>query len=395
MQKKNIVVIISLCLGRRERFDHGIKFCERTLKIEGFELSLGRFVSQRKRDVAVMHQEIEWIERIIPDVIDTISERYAILKDIAASGPIGRRSLAQALGVSERVLRTEADFLKQQELITATKAGMVLTDKGKEVIQGLSSFIDQFLDLKQLELRLSQKLGITNCLVVAGDSDLQPEVIAEMGKLVTNTLKTLLPHGLNIIAAMGGTTMAQIASCLTPEIGKERELLFVPARGGLGERIDIQANNVCARMALCTGGKSRSLYVPEQVSESTYRPLLKEPAVQEVVTLIKKSNAVIHSIGTAKHMADRRAMPKEIVSLLDRGHAVGEAFGYFFDEAGQVVYKIPRIGIQLEDLASMKCVVAVAGGHSKAKAIVAYMKHAPKQTCLITDEGAAKAILKE
>ena len=36
-------------------------------------------------------------------------------------------------------------------------------------------------------------------------------------------------------------------------------------------------------MARRTGGKSRSLYVPEQVSESTYRPLLKEPAVQEVV----------------------------------------------------------------------------------------------------------------
>ena len=43
----------------------------------------------------------------------------------------------------------------------------------------------------------------------------------------------------------------------------------------------------------------------------------------------------------------------------------------------------------------MECVIAVAGGTSKAKAIVSYMKHAPKQTCLITDEGAAKAILKE
>ena len=66
-----------------------------------------------------------------------------------------------------------------------------------------------------------------------------------------------------------------------------------------------------------------------------------------------------------------------------------------FDEKGQIVYRISRIGIQLEDLASMECVIAVAGGTSKAKAIVSYMKHAPKQTCLITDEGAAKAILKE
>ncbi|MCR1900375.1 sugar-binding transcriptional regulator [Ligilactobacillus apodemi] len=342
-----------------------------------------------------MHQEIEWIERVIPDVIDTISRRYAVLKHIALAGPIGRRSLADAVGMSERILRTEADCLKKQDLIATTKSGMILTDKGREVIQGLSSFIDQLLDLKQLEVQLNQKLGITNCLVVAGNSDNDRDVVDEMGKLVTNTLKTLLPHGKNVIAAMGGTTMAQIADCLTPEISRNRELLFVPARGGLGERVEIQANNVCARMALCTGGKSRSLYVPEQVSESTYRPLLKEPAIQEVVALIKQSNAVIHSIGTAMHMAHRRSMSKDLVAMLKEKRAVGEAFGYFFDESGRVVYRISRIGIQLEDLASMDCVVAVAGGASKAKAIVSYMNHAPKQTCLITDEGAAKAILKE
>ena len=37
-----------------------------------------------------MHQEIEWIERIVPDVIDTLSQRYAVLKQIATFGPIGR-----------------------------------------------------------------------------------------------------------------------------------------------------------------------------------------------------------------------------------------------------------------------------------------------------------------
>lgn len=95
------------------------------------------------------------------------------------------------------------------------------------------------------------------------------------------------------------------------------------------------------------------------------------------------------------HMAHRRSMAPEVIAMLNKKKAVGEAFGYFFDEKGQIVYRISRIGIQLEDLASMECVIAVAGGASKAKAIVSYMKHAPKQTCLITDEGAAKAILKE
>jgi central glycolytic genes regulator len=39
-------------------------------------------------------------------------------------------------------------------------------------------------------------------------------------------------------------------------------------------------------------------------------------------------------------------------------------------------------------------VIAVAGGASKAKAIKAYMKKAPASTILITDEGAARKLLK-
>lgn len=341
-----------------------------------------------------MHQEIEWIEAVAPDLLDTMSHRLMILKNIAWSQPVGRRSLATKLKLSERVLRTETDFLKKQGLISVNKSGMSLTYKGQETIQGLSTFMDELLGIQQLERRLASQLGIKRCLIVPGDSDSSVKVIDAMGKLLDDTLKMLLPKGKNIIAAMGGTTMARVANCLTPDIAHERELLFVPARGGISEHIDIQANNVCAQMALRTGGKHRTLYVPEQVSEDTYYPLLQEPVVQEVVTLIAQSNVALHSVGEAIRMAKRRAMKPEVIEMLQQKHAVAEAFGYFFDEQGNVVYKIPRIGLQLEDLASMDCVLAVAGGSSKAKAIVAYMKHAPKQTCLITDQGAAKMILK-
>ena len=342
-----------------------------------------------------MHQELEWIELIAPDMVDVMSQRFIILRNISWAQPVGRRSLAQTLGMSERVLRTETDFLKKQELISVTKSGMILTAKGQETIYGLTGLMDQLLGLQQMERRLSKALHIKRCLIVSGDSDKQPQVIDNMGKLVNDTLKMLLPEGPNTIAVMGGTTMAQVANCLSPDLSNQRQLTFVPARGGIGERVEIQANNVCAQMALKTGGKHRALYVPEQVSEEAYRPLLKEPAIQEVVSLIRSSNVAIHSIGEAIHMAKRRAMSPEIIAMLTKQKAVGEAFGYFFDENGKIIYRIPRIGLQLEDLASMDCVFAVAGGSSKAKAIRAYMQLAPSNTCLITDEGAAKLILKE
>jgi central glycolytic genes regulator len=121
---------------------------------------------------------------------------------------------------------------------------------------------------------------------------------------------------------------------------------------------------------------------------------MQEPSILEVLNLISEANCVIHSIGKALHMAARRKMTEEEILMLKRKNAVAESFGYFFDEEGQVVYKIPRIGLQLKDIQNIPYVFAIAGGRSKAKAIRAYMKNAPKQTWLITDEAAANEILR-
>ena len=82
-------------------------------------------------------------------------------------------------------------------------------------------------------------------------------------------------------------------------------------------------------------------------------------------------------------------------SDLTAAHAVGEAFGHFFDAEGQVVSKFPRIGVDIADLAAKELVIAVAGGAEKGAAIAAYMHLAPASTWLITDEGAADFVLKK
>ena len=102
---------------------------------------------------------------------------------------------------------------------------------------------------------------------------------------------------------------------------------------------------------------------------------------------------VLHGIGDANVMAKRRNTKEEDMKLITNGHAVGEAFGYYFNEAGQVVHKVPTVGLQLQDLQKIKHVIAVAGGSSKAKAIKACMKSATKSTVLITDEGAATKMI--
>lgn len=193
---------------------------------------------------------------------------------------------------------------------------MTLTERGLEVYQGLELVMNQLLGMHQIEKEMTQYFGIQRCIVVAGDSDIQKKVLSDFGDVLTNTLNLLLPNGENTIAVMGGTTMAMVAENMGSLETEKRHNLFVPARGGIGEAVSVQANSISAVMANKTGGNYRALYVPEQLSRETYNSLLQEPSIQEVLTLISHANCVVHSIGRALHMAARRKMSDDEMVML-------------------------------------------------------------------------------
>ena len=282
-----------------------------------------------------MHSDIQWIEAIAPDMVEMLSRRYLVLRTINWMAPVGRRLLAQTLDVSERTLRTETDTLRKLDLISANKSGMQVTQQGKDVLLGLSQFMDELMGIRQKERQLAQRFNIKRCIIVSGDSDRQLKVIGTMGEEVNQLLQRLLPEGDSIIAVMGGHTMEHVANNLTNKLASKRQLLFVPARGGVGESVAIQANTIASQMAEHTGGKFRSLFVPEQVSERTYEPLLKEPSIQEVLGIIRQANVVIHSVGDAVSMAHRRNMSEDQIKVLRQREAVGEAvtLDYYVEDA--------------------------------------------------------------
>lgn len=340
-----------------------------------------------------MEQEWKLLTTIVPDIFETVKDRYDILRHLYWMQPIGRRTLAEKIGVTERSLRTDIEVLRTKDLIVVTKSGMSLTASGLATYRGLERLMDSLSGTAKIQRQIKEHFGIKECIVVAGNSDSEKKVYEEFGKIVSQLLDRTLSRKNNVIAVMGGTTMATIANHLEP-LEKGRHNIFVPARGGVGETVNIQANSVSSVMAQKTGGHYRALYVPEQVSREVYQPLLKEPVIQDVLQLIEKSDAVIFGIGKALHMAARRKMSANVLSMLKEQKAVAEYFGYFFDEAGNVVYKIPRIGLQLKNLNHISVVVAVAGGKSKGKAVTAYLKNAPKQTRLVTDMACATEVLK-
>ena len=339
-----------------------------------------------------MRSFIDIQRTLLPDLLQVMQKRYTILRYIGFMQPVGRRSLAASLGYTERILRSEVDFFKDQNLVNANNVGMSLTLEGKNLLEDLEGIMRELRGIDEMELELKHRLGILRVMIVPGDSDETPMAKIDLGKACAVCMKKLL-RGENIIAVTGGSTMAAVAEQLTPDLG-EKEILFVPARGGIGEDVQNQANVICANMAQNTNSKHRVFYVPDQVSTVLYESLIKEPGIHEILGLIQSASMVLHGIGDAITMAERRKTSQELLQKLKDGNAAGEAFGYYFNEAGEIIHKSLIIGLQLDDLTKIPHIIAVAGGSSKAKAIRSYMRQAPSSTILITDEGAAKKLLK-
>ncbi|MCD5325297.1 MULTISPECIES: sugar-binding transcriptional regulator [Pontibacillus] len=338
-----------------------------------------------------MRALIDLQSKLFPDLLSIMQRRYETLTLIQLMEPIGRRSLADHLNIAERTVRTEIDLLHEQGLIEVTTKGMHVTNTGKNVIVQLETFMNELRGFKDLEQKVKQRLQLDHVVIVPGDSDELSWVKQEMGKACVRYMKEILRRD-DTVAVTGGGTIAAVAEMMTP-LEQAGNCLFVPARGGLGEHMENQANTICAEMAKKANGTYRLLYVPDPLSEESYQTIIEEPSIKDVLELIRGAGVVVHGIGDAITMAERRKTPQEVIDTIQEGKAVGEAFGYYFNEEGHIVHKVRTVGIQLEDLQHTNCVIAVAGGKSKAKAISSYF-NLGQSNVLITDESAAKELIK-
>ncbi len=330
------------------------------------------------------------LQEIAPESLSLVENRYRILAAIHALAPVGRRTLAQALGQSERSLRRELDRLKELGLLDSNHHGVFLRTEGFRLLGSLQVLIRDSHDIGSLERDLQVSLGLNRLIVVAGDSDKDSFVKTELAKAAKRYLVEVLHNG-DVLAVSGGTTLSEVGQAFGPgSIG--RKVTVIPARGGLGEDVNIQANSVAARLAQGLGGTYRLLHAPDTVEPAFLKTLLSEPRIRHVIALIRRADVLLHGIGTAEEMAKRRGLDEEqLMHLISEG-AVGEAFGYYFDPKGSIVFATSSVGLQLEDLARIPRKIAVGGGRSKAWALLSVVSAGYCDVC-ITDEGAARRLM--
>ncbi len=329
-------------------------------------------------------------QKLVPEITLLLQKRYKILMAIQLAGEIGRRTLSDLVRLTERETRKETELLKQLGLIKIRTAGMEITDEGKDVLHTLKDLVHEWSGLTQLELQIQRDFNIAHVIIVPGDSEEDSQAKELLAQVAAKHIN-YLTEPKYVVAVTGGSTIASIAEYLSTYV-THKELTFLAARGGIGEEVQLQANTIAASFAQATKGMYKTLYLPDHLSEEAYAAMMKEPVIREMLHLYDETSVVIHGIGDALEMAKRRNSDRDEINLIMNAGAVGEAFGYYFNKEGKAVHRIRTVGIQLKQLESVKHLLAVAGGSSKASSIGSYLRHAPPQTVLITDEGAAKKL---
>lgn len=331
------------------------------------------------------------LQQIAPEAIELIQRRYAILKGIKESEIIGRRTLAIQLNISERVLRTDIQFFKNKQILNVLPYGMQITSKGEELLIELGKVVHTLTGLKDIELQLNRVFHNTKIVISSGNADVNPSSKQEIGKAAALELGQHIRNN-SIVAITGGSTVAKVIDEYYTFGEYHNNVLVVPARGGIGNRLEYQGNILASELANKMGASYKLLNIPDTMSKKAMKSVTKEPEIQQALDYISKADILVFGIGNAMEMARRRNLSETVRGYLHRKGAVAEAFGYYFNENGEVVYTSSTIGVKLELMKKFPYTLAVAGGACKAKAILAVRKYL-ENGALFLDEGAAHEIL--
>ncbi|MDD4797181.1 MAG: sugar-binding domain-containing protein [Eubacteriales bacterium] len=325
--------------------------------------------------------------RLCPEMVDVARIRYELLEAIQLMSPVGRRALCEHMELPERAVRGEADRLKEMGLLEYAPDGMRLSDEGKALLDELGGGFDTMFS-EPLAERLRRDLNMHHVLIVPGDSARNPLSTRALHRRTARYLAQVVRDGM-ILAAMGGSTMAGVAKQM--EYNRRLpNLLVVPARGGMGEDVEIQANTVAAKVAAAFSARHRLLHWPDDIPTELL-PASSEGKFNEWMDCIRRANVLVFGIGRADTMARRRGLIADTLARLYANGAVAEALGYYFDRSGIPVHVASGLGVDLTTLGRVPQRVAVAGGADKAEAILAVVRGA-HPTALILDETAAAGI---
>ena len=205
------------------------------------------------------------------------------------------------------------------------------------------------MGLSTLEERLTQLLGIKKVILVPGDYEKNESILVDVARSAASYFTHIIQED-DIVSITGGTTMLEFSK-------------------------GIKTDNL-----------------PDKLGKESMMMLAQEPEIKRTLDLVSNSNIVVFGVGRADEMILKRNLPEsKTQEILDKG-AIGESFGYYFNQSGEIVYRLNTIGIDLESVKQARNVIAVFAGSKKVEAFLAISK-INENLVLVTDEHSGRKLI--
>ena len=250
-------------------------------------------------------------------------------------------------------------------------------------------------DLTDIALDLEQRFGLPRVIVVPG-AESQDETARAVGVALGQYLSGTIEDGMTIGVGWGRTLNAALP---TFRPGPREGTRIVSLLGGLIQTRGLNPADFSWQFATRLGGEAMLYLAPLIVdSAETRRRLVEDCGLGLLHETARRLDLVILSCGNLEvpggSMGSDHLGPEARAMLIAAG-AVGDVCCNFLDADGRDVDHPLRgrlMRVELDDLAGAGRIVLAAGGAARAGVIRATIRRIRCST-LVTDEGAARALL--
>ncbi|EAR6585552.1 sugar-binding transcriptional regulator [Salmonella enterica] len=232
----------------------------------------------------------------------------------------------------------------------------------------------------QLEKQLKERFPVSRALIALDHHD-EEEQRRQVASLVSAYLNNVLKD--NVVVAVGqGRNVASVAE--SSGVIQGRDCRFICGIGGTHRPGDvINADNISRLLAKKFGGSSESLYAPAYVENIQLKELLlHNGTIKETLDRARKADIALVGIGDMNEESYMVKLgwftPHEINDASLNQGVIGDIAGYdFFNARGEQVNTVMDnrvIGLSVEELRQIPCVIAIASENTKAMAIMGALR---------------------
>lgn len=263
--------------------------------------------------------------------------------------------------------------------ISRIKVGRLLKKARNEGIVEINVKYHPIFSSK-IEQQFVNAFGIKRALIAVDHQD-EEEQRRQVAALVTNYLSSMLKNGMTVAVGQG-RNVAAVASHVG--IFPEKQCKFICGIGGTlrdGELID--ADHISRNLARKFNAASETLYAPAYVeNRELKKAFLQNRVIKETIERASKADIALVGLGDMNQNSYMVQLgwftPQEVTNASINQGVIGEIAGYgFFDIQGQPVETVMNdrvIGLSIEELRNIPCVIAIASENTKSMAILGALR---------------------